>query len=613
MPPHMNRSLYLSTCLLAASVAFAAEPENLHSWYRTDGLKTEGANVRAWENTAASGAGRSLVRIVGAPRAWLVGTPGGERTVLRLDGKSALWQPAGTWGTLGEGRTVVALVRIPEVKDGVLFDGSTGSGMTRIQVRGANWQAGVQPSPVANADPADTNTHPAKAGEWQVHAAVFKKEPEGTSFVHRIGGEEKSGASSVAAPLGGFILGANVATKNGLACDVAEVLVFNTALEGDWLVAVEKDLAARWGKPVDLPEAKQPKPPGLPDDPRIFRTTVRKQGDDGVHTYRIPGLATTPRGTLIAVFDARNKGGGDLPGDIDVGMVRSTDDGATWGAMQRIMDYDAAEPGSQGNGVGDPTVLVDGKSGTIFVAALWSKGKRAWNGSGAGMTPDETGQFVITKSTDDGVTWSKPVSITPQMKRPEWKLLFNGPGNGIQLRDGTLVFPAQFKDAGSVPHSCFIESRDGGTTWKISPPAIPERPPTSEAQIAECSDGSLLLTMRNEARTGQRAWARWRDGKWSEPWHAVTDPTCMASLISHPKNVLIFSNPNNAARRDRMTIRHSADDGKTWSDGKLLDPGFSMYSSLTVLRDGRIGILYESGDTAGLVFARFPLEWVMEK
>ena len=119
--------------------------------------------------------------------------------------------------------------------------------------------------------------------------------------------------------------------------------------------------------------------------------------------------------------------------------------------------------------------------------------------------------------------------------------------------------------------------------------------------------------MRNEARTGQRAWARWRDGKWSEPWLAVTDPTCMASLISHPKGVLIFSNPNNPARRDRMTIRHSADDGKTWSDGKLLDPGFSMYSSMTVLRDGRIGILYESGDTAGLVFARFPLEWVMEK
>lgn len=155
--------------------------------------------------------------------------------------------------------------------------------------------------------------------------------------------------------------------------------------------------------------------------------------------------------------------------------------------------------------------------------------------------------------------------------------------------------------------------RAAGATWRISPPAIPAKPPTSEAQLAECSDGSLLLSMRNEARAGQRAWARWKDDKWSEPWLAVTDPTCQASLIRHPHGELLLSNPNNPKRRDHLTIRHSTDNGQTWSDGKLLDPGFSMYSCMTVLRDGRIGILYESGDTAGLVFARFPLEWVLEK
>jgi hypothetical protein len=37
-----------------------------------------------------------------------------------------------------------------------------------------------------------------------------------------------------------------------------------------------------------------------------------------------------------------------------------------------------------------------------------------------------------------------------------------------------------------------------------------------------------------------------------------------------------------------------------------------MYSSLTTLRDGRVGALYESGDASGLVFLRFPLAWVLE-
>ena len=367
---------------------------------------------------------------------------------------------------------------------------------------------------------------------------------------------------------------------------------------------------------------QQPKPLTPPTDSRIFRKVIRAQGDDGVHTYRIPGLATSTKGTLLAVFDIRHNSTGDLPANIDVGLMRSTDHGETWGPMQRVMDFDAAEPGSRGNGVGDPSILVDSKTGAIFFAALWTTGARPWAGSGPGFTPEETGQFVISKSTDDGVTWSPPVSITQQVKDPAWRLCFNGPGRGIQLRDGTLVFPAQFKGADNIPHSCFVASRDGGATWNISPAAIPGKPPTSEAQIAELGDGALLLSMRNESRAGIRAWARWEwksdvfNGAWSEPWLAVPDPTCMASLIAHPGGALLSSSPNHQRDRVAMTIRASRDDGKTWTDGALLDPRPSAYSCTTVLKDGSIGILYETGDRNAretLTFARFPLEWVLGK
>ena len=314
------------------------------------------------------------------------------------------------------------------------------------------------------------------------------------------------------------------------------------------------------------------------EDLSVFRKVLRKQGDDGVHTYRIPGLATTPKGTLIAVFDLRHKSAADLPGDIDVGMMRSTDDGETWSAMRKIMDYDANVPNSRGNGVGDPSILVDANSGTIFVAALWSKGACGWQGSGPGLTPEETGQFVISKSTDDGVTWSEPASITPQVKQPEWRICFQGPGNGIQLRNGTLVFPAQYKGADNVPHSCFIASTDQGITWKISPAAIPGKPPTSESAIAELANGSLLLSMRDESHSGRRAWAKWEwkenlfSGKWSEPWLEVNDPTCMASLIRHPHGELLFANPNHSQSRQALTIRFSIDGAKSWSAGKWSSP-----------------------------------------
>jgi sialidase-1 len=43
------------------------------------------------------------------------------------------------------------------------------------------------------------------------------------------------------------------------------------------------------------------------EDPKELRigAALRKHDDDNVHTYRIPGLVTTNRGTLLAVYDAR--------------------------------------------------------------------------------------------------------------------------------------------------------------------------------------------------------------------------------------------------------------------------------------------------------------------
>lgn len=601
------------------------DPAKLYAWYRTDGLTTSGADVARWQNSATSGIpeNRDLPRVFGRPRAFRVRTADGERPVMRLDGNSALWQAANDWGSLGQGRTVIVLLRVAKDADGFLFDGSTNSGLSRAQIRSGEWQAGVQPPPISNAANADTVTLPAAFETWQVQSFSLQKSEAGTRVTHLEMNEEEfrsaETTSFALSPLSGFIVGANAATKSGLRCDVAEILVFDRALSATEQQEVMTDLRHRWRDITDLPPEKQPK--SFDDDPAVFRKIIRQPGDDGSKAYRIPGLAATPKGTLLAVFDIRHDGGGDLPGNIDVGLMRSTDDGESWSPMRPVLDFSKSEPDSHGNGVGDPAILVDSQTGTAFVVALWSKGNRAWNGSGPGLTPDETGQFVMTRSSDDGLTWTAPINLTSRIKGrdPKWRLLFNGPGSGIQLRNGTLVFAAQFREANGTAHSCFLFSRDHGESWTLSPPAIPGQPPTSESQIAELEDGSLLLSMRDESRSGERAWARWTwkptgdaltPGQWSEPWHVVPDPTCMASLIRHPHGELLFSNPNSRKQRVALTVRISNDGGQSWSDGRLLDPRGCMYSSMAILNDGRIGILYEVAGT--LTFARFPLEWVKQ-
>jgi sialidase-1 len=364
---------------------------------------------------------------------------------------------------------------------------------------------------------------------------------------------------------------------------------------------------------------------------------LRAAGQDKTNTFRIPGLVTTDKGTLIAVYDNRYNNSKDLQEDIDIGMSRSTDGGQTWQPMKVIMDMGEYGGRSQRlNGIGDPCVLFDDKTNTIWVAALWMSGATEkdmlWWASKPGMKPEETGQFILVKSTDDGVTWSQPINITSQIKDPAWQLLLQGPGRGITMTDGTLVFPAQFKtdlgtkalDGGQYTcHSTIVYSKDQGKTWQIGTGA---KSNTTEAQVVELADGSLMLNMRDDrnrtdkGETNGRAVAVTTDlGKtWTK--HAssnssLQEPNCMASIISADieinekmQQVLFFSNPDSKTERSHMTIKASLDGGLTWPkeyQTELNSEAGYGYSCMSMVDNKTIGILYEGAKE--LYFQKIPV------
>ncbi|ULB33421.1 sialidase family protein [Proteiniphilum propionicum] len=374
----------------------------------------------------------------------------------------------------------------------------------------------------------------------------------------------------------------------------------------------------------------------LPDsDAQPLRTgvTLRQHGQDGVHTSRIPGLATSKKGTLLAIYDARYESARDLQGHMDIALNRSFDGGRTWDPMQVVLDRkEWGGMPEKYNGVSDACILVDDRTGDIYVAGLWMHGlldaetgkwvegltadSTRWlhqwraKGSQPGFGVKETSQFLITKSSDDGLTWSEPINIT-SVKKKEWWLFAPAPGQGITMTDGTLVFPSQGRDENGTSFSNITWSKDGGKTWKTSNPATKN---TTECAVVELQDGSLMLNMRdnrnrgNEEVNGRSVFVTsdlgetWKEHPTSRK--ALIEPTCMASLHTHrymedgvKKSLLLFVNPASTSKRNNITLKVSYDGGNTWPEEKqiLLDEYSGRgYSCITSVNDSTLGILYES-------------------
>ncbi|MCX6632584.1 MAG: sialidase family protein [Candidatus Solibacter sp.] len=282
------------------------------------------------------------------------------------------------------------------------------------------------------------------------------------------------------------------------------------------------------------------------------QSDVYRAGEGGYHTYRIPALIVSPKGTLLAFCEGRRNSASDT-GDIDVLLRRSFDGGKTWAAVQKIADM--AE-----DTVGNPTPVVERKTGAILLLLTSNPGR---------VTERQTGlrdrTVWIARSIDDGATWSAPAEITAQVKQPDWTWYATGPGNGIQLRGGRLLVPCDHNSQDGQRYSHAIYSDNGGATWKIGGIAGEK---TNESAVVELKNGELMLNMRSYHEKNRRAVQRSRDGglTWSPLVldETLIEPVCQAGMIADGKGRVWFSNPA-ATTRTRMTVRLSGDGGRTWA------------------------------------------------
>jgi len=380
-----------------------------------------------------------------------------------------------------------------------------------------------------------------------------------------------------------------------------------TAREGNQITASVSSYTNGSGSVVKVPEIKGSR--------TILLTNklLFSSGDGGSKNYRIPAIVTASDGSLVTATDQRWNNPLDLPNDIDVVIRRSTDKGLTWSPALTI-----AGNGST-SGYGDPALIADRKNRKLL--CLFAGGNGFFGSTAAAPI-----RIYQSGSSDNGITWSSPQNITPQVYGAEsgnpatrdWQGAFVTSGAATQLKSGRLIAVLTVRENTSRTISNFVlYSDDYARTWVVSPYRAAMN--GNEAKIVELDNGHLLMSIRNQ---GTRLFNISKDQglTWGLPWPqpAIVDPSCNGDMLRYTsmssgynKNRLLHSIPYSSLRSN-LSILMSYDEGGTWPVKKTIYPGPSAYSCLTILRDGTIGIYYEVGeyDIYQMYFTRFSLDWL---
>jgi len=326
--------------------------------------------------------------------------------------------------------------------------------------------------------------------------------------------------------------------------------------------------------------------------------------------FRIPGILLLQDGTLLA-FCADRKGQGDFGHDTTNVVRRSTDGGRTWSPIQEM----AAKPGAD---IHSGPAVQDRRSGRIF------KFMRYWpaDPEAKKFTNTKTYQEMVElgwidhlqTSDDSGLTWTEPQPI--EFVFPEG-VVSAATGNGvhgIQLRNGRLLIQAgyQVREGNQlIRWNCVFTSDDEGKTWQHDLDfSTAEIDSIREFLMAERKNGDLVFNVRSKL-----GWRRIVKNGVAANSEELGDIVCHAGLavrgcqwfFSHPNPVGKARQKSFGGRRQRMCLRISKDEGRTWPQEIQVHAGAAAYSDVAILGDGTALVLFENGDRIGDCYQRISL------
>ncbi|MFB9215834.1 exo-alpha-sialidase [Vibrio sinaloensis] len=221
---------------------------------------------------------------------------------------------------------------------------------------------------------------------------------------------------------------------------------------------------------------------------------------------------------------------------------------------------------------------------------------------------------------------------------PGWRSINAGPGQGIQLSSGRLIFPAIVLDAFTQLSVVSIYSDDHGATWQAGQQTPTFKLEPSEADMVELNDGRLLMSARNDGVTGEGNFNRYQyiSSDQGITWSVVEEQRFSTNgalffkldqvdigLLRYGDNRVLMSGPqgNSAVSSDRndLAIWSAVEDGAgnyNYEQRTQFRDGYSAYSDLIKLQDKGIsgnediGVIYEAKSSTEIRFMVIDIDQV---
>ena len=357
---------------------------------------------------------------------------------------------------------------------------------------------------------------------------------------------------------------------------------------------------------------------------RLFETV------EGKIPYRIPAIATTKNGTLIAVADYRYCYSDIGFGPVDLHYRLSHDNGLTWGEERVLADGTGDETDVQNPqtawryAFGDCAIVADRESQEV--AVLCVGGKTVYHRA----RRQNPNRVVLFRSHDGGETWDKGREITEEIyglfdQRREGPInsLFVGSGKIHQSRYVKVGnFYRLYVALCTLSGNFVIYSDDFGDTWRVlgDPNHSPARD-GDEPKCEELPDGSVILSSRYQGRLFNIFTftdAAKGEGTWDLRAKALdmknVQNACNGEIILLPVTrkkdskkvwIALQSIPFGPNRTNVGFYYHEllADHegaalfAYNWKKGLQVSTQSSAYSTFTLQKDGKLGFLWEEGPT----------------